>query len=157
MRVSPAETLQHTTDPWLHKPTPLAVHAGGFKHLRPIVWVIEAHVSHRIKKGNSYSFSHNAEKKNLISWNLHLHLRMFFCHQNMTFYLNIQLFLMNCWVLYLAILHVYLSDLNSGLTELLVWRPGTIVFSSRATKLYRGLSFSCIKFKAVKTCKYIKW
>lgn len=61
---TPPQTLQHTTDTHrdstkplhtrtqmhLWTPDTLAVHAGSFKRLRPIVWIIEAHFWDRIKK-----------------------------------------------------------------------------------------------------------
>ncbi len=58
----------------------------------------------------------------------------------------------------------------TGLAKSLARRPGAIVFSSRATKMYhrparRATSLrvlktpkvSCIKLKAIKSLKYVKW
>lgn len=121
LRESPAETspqtLQDTTDTHrdstkplhtrtqmhLWTPDTLAVHAGSFKRLRPIVWIMEAHFWDRIKKkGNCYCFSHNAEKNKIWIYLLKstsTSKNVFFIQpQNkykkiwLTFYLNINFF-----------------------------------------------------------------
>ncbi len=73
-------------------------------------------------------------------------------------------------IIYAYILCVCVCICISGLAKSLARRPGAIVFSSRATKMYHCLpdglpprgflktpKVSCIKLNAIKSFKYVKW